>query len=88
MLAAEHAAQDQVGEDGLLLLPPGLAVVPGEAVPSSSGPSLTRSITSYQPPRCGSLPTAGMTSAILRARSLVVAASAAGVHAASGSRRS
>jgi len=33
VLVAQDAREDQVGEDRLLLLPPRLPVVPGEAVP-------------------------------------------------------
>jgi hypothetical protein len=68
LLAAHDAVQDQVGEDALLLLPPRLAVVEGEAVQRLAGLPRSRSMTSYQPPRCWSLPIGGMISAILRAK--------------------
>ncbi len=54
----------------LLLLPPGLAVVPDEAVELLARLAARRSTTSYQPPRCRSLPTAGIRSAIFAASSM------------------
>ena len=33
LLVAQHAVQDQIGQDALLLLPPGLAVMEGETMP-------------------------------------------------------
>ena len=87
LVVAERAVQDQVGENRLLLLPPRLAVVPDEAMDAPAGLAL-RSTTSYQPPRCWSLPTSGIISAILRPAATYFSCRLERAAYASGSRRS
>ena len=56
------AVQDQVGQDRLLLLPPGLAVVPGEAVPVLAGACEPAPSRRTSRRAGGSLPTLGISS--------------------------